>query len=159
MSDVFFVCVREDVALAEALAEMFDAAGFSVGSMPENSELAQSGAGILIWSRASCDRPSFLATAQLVLNSGKALFVNTGAPLPRVIEETPNFDLSQWKGETQDAALDPLFFAVDQMVAQARDEALTSELSASGLDAGWTAPLPKGRIKPEARVVPLIAAS
>jgi len=146
--------------IAQALAEIFSEAGFSVGSSPDDAELAESGAGIVIWSQISSTRPVFLAMAQRVINAGKALIVNAGASLPRVIAETPNFDLAHWNGDPADAVLNPLFFAVDQMAAEARDETLASELNASGLDNGWTAPLPTGRIKPERNVVvPLAAAS
>ena len=36
MADVLIVCVREDEPQAKALADMFEAAGFSIGGAPIN---------------------------------------------------------------------------------------------------------------------------
>lgn len=122
MADVLIVCVREDEPQAKALADMFEAAGFSIGGAPSSDgALRSSGAGVVVWSQASIRSRPFLDAAQRVINANKAVVASLiDPPPPSSIGESPAFDLSRWDGDPNDPALDPLFFAVDRMVNTAR---------------------------------------
>jgi len=122
MADVLIVCVREDEPQAKALAEMFEAAGFSIGGAPAgDGALRSSGAGLVVWSQASIRSRPFLDAAQRVINADKAVVASLiEPPPPSSIGNSPVFDLSNWDGDPNDPALDPLFFAVDRMVSSAR---------------------------------------
>jgi len=122
MADVLIVCVREDEPQAKALADMFEAAGFSIGGAPSSDgALRSSGAGVVVWSQASIRSRPFLDAAQRVINADKAVVASLiEPPPPSSIGESPAFDLSRWNGDPNDPALDPLFFAVDRMVNAAR---------------------------------------
>ncbi|HVK80437.1 MAG TPA: hypothetical protein VM915_07470, partial [Verrucomicrobiae bacterium] len=122
MADVLIVCVREDEPQAKALAEMFEAAGFTIGGAPNNDgALRSSGAGIIVWSQASIRSRPFLDAAQRVINAEKAIVASLiEPPPPSSIGASPAFDLSRWNGDPNDPSLDPLFFAVDRMVNAAR---------------------------------------
>jgi protein TonB len=122
MADVLIVCVREDEPRAKALAEMFEAAGFSIGGAPSSdSALRSSGAGVVVWSQASIRSRPFLDAAQRVINADKAVVASLiEPPPPSSIGNSPAFDLSDWNGDPNDSALDPLFFAVDRMVNSQR---------------------------------------
>lgn len=122
MADVLIVCVREDEPQAKALAEMFEAAGFSIGGAPSgDGALRSSGAGLVVWSQASIRSRPFLDAAQRVINAEKAVVASLiEPPPPSSIGDSPVFDLSRWDGDPNDPALDPLFFAVDRMVNAAR---------------------------------------
>src|SRR5690242_17605722 len=122
MADVLIVCVREDEPQAKALAEMFEAAGFSIGGAPAgDGALRSSGAGLVVWSQASIRSRPFLDAAQRVINADMAVVASLiEPPPPSSIGNSPVFDLSNWDGDPNDPALDPLFFAVDRMVNSAR---------------------------------------
>lgn len=122
MADVLIVCVREDEPQAKALADMFEAAGFSIGGAPSSdAALRSSGAGVVVWSQASIRSRPFLDAAQRVINADKAVVASLiEPPPPSSIGDAPAFDLSHWSGDPNDPALDPLFFAVDRMVNAAR---------------------------------------
>jgi protein TonB len=122
MADVLIVCVREDEPQAKALAEMFEAAGFSIGGAPSSdAALRSSGAGVVVWSQASIRSRPFLDAAQRVINANKAVVASLiEPPPPSSIGDSPAFDLSHWSGDPNDPSLDPLFFAVDRMVNTAR---------------------------------------
>src|SRR5690606_31886892 len=122
MADVLIVCVREDEPQAKALADMFEAAGFSIGGAPSSDgALRSSGAGVVVWSQASIRSRPFLDAAQRVINADKAVVASLiEPPPPSSIGDAPAFDLSHWSGDPNDPALDPLFFAVDRMVNAAR---------------------------------------
>jgi protein TonB len=122
MADVLIVCVREDEPQAKALADMFEAAGFSIGGAPSSdSALRSSGAGVVVWSQASIRSRPFLDAAQRVINADKAIVASLiDPPPPSSIGSSLAFDLSDWDGDPNDPALDPLFFAVDRMVNTAR---------------------------------------
>ncbi|WP_135211355.1 energy transducer TonB [Vitreimonas flagellata] len=122
MADVLIVCVREDEPQAKALADMFEAAGFTIGGAPSNDgALRSSGAGVIVWSQASIRSRPFLDAAQRVINADKAVVASLiEPPPPSSIGSSPAFDLSRWSGDPNDPSLDPLFFAVDRMVNAAR---------------------------------------
>lgn len=122
MADVLIVCVREDEPQAKALADMFEAAGFSIGGAPNNdAALRSSGAGVVVWSQASIRSRPFLDAAQRVINANKAVVASLiEPPPPSSIGDALAFDLSRWSGDPDDPSLDPLFFAVDRMVNAAR---------------------------------------
>lgn len=122
MADVLIVCVREDEPQAKALAEMFEAAGFSIGGAPSSDgALRSSGTGLIVWSQAAIRSRPFLDAAQRVINAEKAVVASLiEPPPPSSVGDSPVFDLSSWDGDPNDPALDPLFFAVDRMVNAAR---------------------------------------
>jgi protein TonB len=122
MADVLIVCVREDEPQAKALAEMFEAAGFSIGGAPSSdAALRASGAGVIVWSQASIRSRPFLDAAQRVINADKAVVASLiEPPPPSSVGDAPAFDLSDWNGDPNDSNLDPLFFAVDRMVNSQR---------------------------------------
>lgn len=122
MADVLIVCVREDEPRAKALADMFEAAGFTIGGAPNNdAALRSSGAGVVVWSQASIRSRPFLDAAQRVINANKAVVASLiDPPPPSSIGDALAFDLSRWSGDPDDPSLDPLFFAVDRMVNAAR---------------------------------------
>lgn len=122
MADVLIVCVREDEPQAKALADMFEAAGFSIGGAPSSdAALRSSGAGVVVWSQASIRSRPFLDAAQRVINANKAVVASLiEPPPPSSIGDALAFDLSRWSGDPDDPSLDPLFFAVDRMVNAAR---------------------------------------
>src|SRR5262250_1745104 len=96
MADVLIVCVREDEPQAKALAEMFEAAGFSIGGAPAgDASLRSSGAGVVVWSQASIRSRPFLDAAQRVINASKAVVASLiEPPPPSSIGDAPAFDLS-----------------------------------------------------------------
>lgn len=122
MADVLIVCVREDEPQAKALADMFEAAGFTIGGAPSgDAALRSSGAGVVVWSQASIRSRPFLDAAQRVINANKAVVASLiEPPPPSSIGDALAFDLSRWSGDPDDPSLDPLFFAVDRMVNAAR---------------------------------------
>lgn len=122
MADVLIVCVREDEPQAKALADMFEAAGFSIGGAPtSDGALRSSGAGVIVWSRSSIRSRPFLDAAQRVVNAGKGVVASLiEPPPPSSVGDSATFDLSAWNGDAEDPQLDPLFFAVDRMVNSAR---------------------------------------
>jgi protein TonB len=122
MADVLIVCVREDEPQAKALADMFEAAGFTIGGAPgSDAALRSSGAGVVVWSQASIRSRPFLDAAQRVINANKAVVASLiEPPPPASIGDALAFDLSRWSGDPDDPSLDPLFFAVDRMVNAAR---------------------------------------
>ena len=159
MANVFFICVREDLAAAEVLGEMFADAGFSVSGAPDEVGGASSGASIVLWSPASCWCSAFMGAAQRALQADGAVIATLSetAPPAAFAQNAPIFDLSLWDGDIEDPALDPLFFAVDQMAAKARDEAVATRLRDHGLGTGWTASLPSGRIASPRRLASVAA--
>lgn len=158
MSDVLIVCVREDEAKAKALADMFRAAGFDIGNAPASSaEARQGGAGVIVWSQAAIRSRPFLDAAQRVIDAGKAAVACLiEPPPPSSIGYAESFDLSDWDGDPNDPALDPLFFTVDRLVNAAR-AASTPAAAAVGAGGGAHAAPPPPRSQ-SLRVVPKPAA-
>jgi len=148
MADVLIVCVREDEPQAKALAEMFEAAGFSIGGAPSSDgALRSSGAGLVVWSQASIRSRPFLDAAQRVINAEKAVVASLiEPPPPSSIGDSPVFDLSNWHGDPNDPQLDPLFFAVDRMVNSAR--AAVGATAAPGPSSAYDAPRDAPRPSP-----------
>lgn len=151
MSDVLIVCVRQDVSRAEALASLFDAAGFSISDDPfDVAALKSCGAAVIVWSEASEYSRNFLTAAQRVMDAGKAVIASTvGAPVLDPKQVISVFDISKWDGADDDAALDPLFFAVDHMVMTARDGRVAATLVdkrvPDAVVAGWLSEIPATR--------------
>jgi hypothetical protein len=124
MADILFVCVRKDLAQADALADLFQAAGFSIGDLPESeAELRAAGAGLLVWSEGASQSPPFNQAAARVLAAGRAVFaILDGCQSPAELGSAPLFDLSGWRGDADDSLLDPLFATIDKMAAERRAE-------------------------------------
>ena len=136
MADILFVCVRKDLAQADALADMFQAAGFSIGDLPEReADLRGAGAALLVWSEAASQSPPFNQAAARVLAAGRAVFATLdGRQPPAELGSAPLFDLSGWRGDADDSLLDPLFAAIDKMAAERRAELERWGASASRRD-------------------------
>jgi hypothetical protein len=118
MTDVCFICVREDVPHAEALAAVFDEAGFSIGGAPQDdADLAAAGAIVVVVSRASAHSERFTDAAQRALDVGKAVIASFVSTPPRAVGASPIFDLTNWTGDADDRTIDPLFGAVDHLVS------------------------------------------
>jgi protein TonB len=151
MADVLIVCVREDEPQAKALAEMFEAAGFSIGGAPSSdAALRSSGAGLVVWSQASIRSRPFLDAAQRVINAQKAVVASLiEPPPPSSIGDSAVFDLSHWDGDPNDPTLDPLFFAVDRMVNSARTSVGAEREETVAYEAPREAP-PPPRVAPRA---------
>ncbi|MEZ6023037.1 MAG: energy transducer TonB [Hyphomonadaceae bacterium] len=148
MADVLIVCVREDEPQAKALADMFEAAGFSIGGAPSSdAALRSSGAGVIVWSQASIRSRPFLDAAQRVINADKAVVASLiDPPPPSSVGNAQAFDLSDWDGDPDDPALDPLFFAVDRMVNAAR-AGVDAPAASAVLDEPRRAPPPPPRME------------
>lgn len=110
MAGVVFVFVREDAGEAETLAEAFDAAGYAITGNAA-AELC-----VVIWSRRALRSDAFRVAAERALHSGRAIVASLFAPPPReAVFDAPVIDLTEWDG-VDDAALDPLFEAADDIV-------------------------------------------
>jgi hypothetical protein len=160
MADVVFVFVREDAREAQALAEAFDAAGFSLADDNLHDRDAVS---ILLWSRPALRARAFAAAAERALNGGRALIAALSAAPPRENGfGAPVFDLANWDGE-DDLPLKPLFQAVENMRAPAnvirlpaRPAYEDAEFEEPGLPfeneseerarRAWEAPIPAGML-------------
>ncbi|MDX2236943.1 MAG: hypothetical protein NW203_05210, partial [Hyphomonadaceae bacterium] len=147
MADVLIVCVREDEHQAKAFADMFERAGLNVGGAPSaDADLRRSGAAVVIWSQASIRSRAFLDAAQRAVNAGKAVIAcMIDPPPPASINNSPCFDLRDWSGDAEDPALDPLFFAVDRMVTQARGAGAPAAAPDHGLAAAAAAATPRAQ--------------
>lgn len=119
MADVVLMCVREDIERAEALAETFDAFGFSVSDKANDDGLRDCAAGVVVWSDAALASPVFVEAAQRATGTRKGVVLNLSHAEP------PDgarfcFDLTEWNGDPDDETLDRLFFTLDRMVIAAR---------------------------------------
>ncbi|MGE0743097.1 MAG: hypothetical protein AB7O98_17300 [Hyphomonadaceae bacterium] len=121
MADVLLVCVRDDMARAEVLAEIFEDAGFSTAGAPfDEAALEACAASVVVVSEAALASPGFVAVAERAIESGTALIACLcDAPLSH-IGDAPVFDLSRWRGEATSGVLDPLYRSVDARVKAAR---------------------------------------
>jgi hypothetical protein len=117
MADVLFIFVREDAACAEALADVFTDVGLSVSDDPNEAH----GATLVLWSRAAVRTRAFIERARTVMLGGRAISVALTAGLDATVEgAAAMFDLSRWNGDPNDAAVDPLFCAIDRLVMSAQ---------------------------------------
>lgn len=113
MSDLIFVCVSPDLDLADALADVFETAGHSIGDSEDEAH-----ATIVILSHASRRSRAFLETAKRVAGAGKALVVSREGM--ESIEGAPIFNLASWDGDPDSELINPLFDAVDRKLIHAR---------------------------------------
>ncbi|MBL8531546.1 MAG: hypothetical protein JNK94_07420 [Hyphomonadaceae bacterium] len=127
MTDIAFICVREDVAEAEALADILDAAGYAVTAENNDAALLASTVQLVIWSRAALRSRAFVAAAERAINADAAVVACLDDPVATDLEGTPCFDLRAWDGAPEAAVLDPLLATLDQRTMDAR---------AAGRDAG-----------------------
>jgi hypothetical protein len=146
MADVVFLCVREDVDRAEALAEMFISGGCTVyeGAF-NNAALCLAGAAVVVWSKLAMKSRDFLAAAESAISEGKAVFA-CFSEAPSSISDIPNFDLSSWNGDATSEALNPLFFTVDRLATLNRDDLAVNDSEGLPMAQGWTAELPSSPI-------------
>lgn len=119
MADVVLMCVREDIERAEALAETFDAFGFSVSDKADDESLRDCAAGVVVWSDAALASSVFVAAAQRAMETRKGVVLSLSRAEP---PEGARFcfDLTEWNGDPDDESLDHLFFTLDRMVIAAR---------------------------------------
>jgi|CXWL01.1.fsa_nt_gi hypothetical protein len=118
MSDVVFVCVREDVSRAEALAAIFDDAGFSIGDFQADERAY---AHVVLWSEAASRCPAFGDALDRATSTGQAVIATFDKSATQ--DEEGAFDLSDWDGGADSELLDPIFDAVERTVATAQARA------------------------------------
>jgi hypothetical protein len=119
MADIVLMCVREDIERAEALAETFDAFGFSVSGSADDDGLRTCATCVVIWSVAASASPIFVAAAQRALETRKGVVLSLSHA--QAFEDALFcFDLTDWNGDPDDELLDHLFFTLDRMVIAAR---------------------------------------
>jgi hypothetical protein len=118
MADILFVCVRKDLARADALAERLRSLGYSIGEVAAgDAGLARSAAGVLLWSHAARLSPPFRETAHRLIKADRAVFASLiRFPSPSALGGSSSFDLSAWNGDPADAALAPLCSAISHKV-------------------------------------------
>lgn len=108
MAGVGFVFVRDDAGAAEALADAFDRAGYSI-----DPSVNADAATVILWSRRAVRSLAFREAAERALATGRTVIVSLDAPAPDA--GVPSFDLSAWDGD-EEAPLDPVFEAVDSII-------------------------------------------
>lgn len=120
MTDVLLVCVREDVERANALAEMIEAVGFTTDNF---SDEALDGAAVVlaIWSPAAGASERFREATLRAARAGKALIASFFVLPPPFAKGAPVISLRNWRGDSADATLDPLFLEIDQRIRAARN--------------------------------------
>lgn len=115
MADVLFVCVGADAARAEALADVFENAGFSISDDNVSAEsMARNHVCLIVWSRVAMESPAFNRAMADAISADKAIIACVSGP-DDITLAAPTFDISAWAGDPDDAALDELFDAVDRM--------------------------------------------
>lgn len=120
MPDVVFVCVREDVPLAEALADACAEAGFSIGEWAgDGPDIC--GAAILLWSTKASRSPAFLKAAERFLDADNAVIVTSGPLAVNTPSDVGQYDLSAWNGDPEDTLLEPLFAKLNLMARVQHD--------------------------------------
>jgi hypothetical protein len=165
MAGVVFTFVREDASDVEALAEAFDAAGYSISG----SDRADDALNVVVWSRAAMRSTAFRTAADRALRSSRAIVASLVAqPHHRLVHSAPVADISAWDGDDE-AGLDPLFNAVldvmhpalinvialpgpvylDAEFTEARLQ-ITGPVSApeSRARAAWETPIPTNLLRP-----------
>jgi len=154
MADVVFVCVREDIDRAEALAQMFAEGGCTIHEGGFNSAaLCLSGAAVVVWSKLAAKSSGFLCAAERAVAEGKAVFA-CFSEAPPAIGELPSFDLRNWNGDPKSEDLNLLFFTVDRLAALNRDDLACEDSEGLPLADGWTAALPSTPIREHPKLAP-----
>lgn len=118
MSDVLFVCVGADAAQADALADVFQQAAFSVSDEKVSADsIARARVCVIVWSSSSMESLRFNTAMAEAIGANKAVIACVDTP-DDIALAAPAFDISAWTGEADDTALDNLFDAVDRMAPQ-----------------------------------------
>lgn len=116
MADVLLVCVGADAAKAEALAGVFEDAGFSISDDNVSAEnIARNHVCLIVWSRMAMESPAFNSAMAEAIGAEKAVIACVSGP-DDIALAAPTFDISAWTGDPDDPALDALFNAVDHLV-------------------------------------------
>lgn len=125
MADLLFLAVREDLPRVETLAEVLAAAGLTMESAISEAAIENSGAVVVVWSRAAIRSKAFMHGAEAAFLSGKAIVACLSRRQPDMAIDAPCFDLSAWKGDPGADVLDDFFYAVYSKAVAARhaDEA------------------------------------
>jgi len=145
MADLMFVFVQEDTAHANALADMFYAAGITIDENTDEDALDACSAAIIVWSHAAARCRAFLKRATEAARAGKAVIAHLGGPVwLDERDDAPVVHLWNWDGvSAEDPALDRLLFAVDERLAASRAE--LHDLAPAYIDAVFEecAPIPE----------------
>lgn len=108
MTDVILICVRSDLACAEALGSVLQAHGLRVG----DATAQDYGAALILWSEAAGESEAFLRAARKVIASGDAMIASLcECEIPQG-DDLPMFDISHWRGDPDDAVIEPLKHAL-----------------------------------------------
>lgn len=115
MADVLMVCVREDVACAEQLADIFDARGLSIG---DDRDIEEGGVGLVLISPAALRCTAFIEAAERVLNAGEAIAVRVDTAINEdALGDVAVFDLSDWDGAEEDSVAQALVAEIERLRA------------------------------------------
>lgn len=117
MADVLFVCVHRDVSEAEGLAEVFEAAGFSVDDATDDAALRACSAVLIVMSDAALRVPAFREATERAVHVGKAVIASLMGDA--VADVARVFDISEWNGGGDDPSIEPLLATVERMVRSA----------------------------------------
>ena len=104
MTDVILICVRSDLACAEALGSVLQAHGLRVG----DAGVQDYGAALILWSEAAGESEAFLRAARKAIASGDAMIASLCECDVPQDDDLPMFDISHWRGDPDDPALEPL---------------------------------------------------
>jgi hypothetical protein len=143
MTDVAFVCVHENLPTAEALADLFERGGFSVG----DDAVEDATVIVALLSVPAMRSRAFLTAAERAQRAGKLILASVDGDAPERIGAAAVLDISAWNGEPDSEAVDALFFAVDRMVTVARLAARNgrTEPDAIVIEPAFTPPLVEAR--------------
>ena len=104
MTDVIVICVRSDLANAEALGGVLHAQGLSVG----DANVRDYGAALILWSEAAAESGAFLRAARKAVASGDAMIASLCVCDASRDDDLPVFNISRWRGDPDDPTLEPL---------------------------------------------------
>lgn len=106
MVGVVFVFVREDASDVDALADVFDRAGYSI------EDDASDALSVVVWSRSAMRCNAFRAAIERAAQRGPVVVASLIATPPQDLASVaPVVDISAWDGRS-DASLDQLFYVV-----------------------------------------------
>jgi len=104
MTDVIVICVRSDLACAEALGGALQAHGLDVGDVG----VQKYGAALILWSEAAGESEAFLRAARKAIASGDVMIASLCACEIPQGDDLPMFNISRWRGDPDDPVLEPL---------------------------------------------------
>lgn len=121
MADVLLVCMSDDAAPAEALAQRLEAEGHRIDGVRSLADAwGDCAAGVVLWSPASVRSGAFLEVAHAFVSARKAVIVSILDGLedvPESVDGAPFISLAKWDGDAEDPALDQVCDAVERLAA------------------------------------------